>query len=152
MRAVFATMVVVAIVGFRWPGGVPVGSLDLFAHIWLPAAVLVPVLFVGLLVATRSGQRSKLLPGALRLLWRLLLGAVCLLLSLLVLGQATDESPVVEQGILRTVDDGRVTDRYYETTRDGDGNLITRFDDGETVISEEEEGNALTESIGALIG
>ncbi|QIZ37387.1 hypothetical protein [Saccharopolyspora sp. ASAGF58] len=151
LRAVFVTLVVAAVVGFRRTGGVLVGSLEVFAHIWLPAAVLVPVLFVGLLVTTRSGQRSRLLPGALRMLWRLLLGAVCLSLSLLVLGQIADESPLVERGTLRIVEDGRVTDRYYETTRDGDGNLITRFDNGDRVFSDEEEGNALIESVGALI-
>ncbi|PKW16361.1 hypothetical protein A8926_4185 [Saccharopolyspora spinosa] len=152
LRAVFVTLAVVAaIVDLRRPGGVLVGSWDVFAHIWLPAALLVPVLFVGLLLATRSGQRSRLFPGALRMLWRLLLGAVCISLSLLVLGQVTDESPLVERGTLRIVEDGRVTDRHYETTRDGDGNLITRFDNGDTVVSDEEEADALTESIGALI-
>ncbi|MGP4016702.1 hypothetical protein [Saccharopolyspora sp. 5N708] len=84
-RAVLAVLAVaLATVNFRQPWETLPGSWDTLTHIWLPAALLAPVLFVVLLAVTRSGHRTKLLPGALRL-WRLLLGVFCIALSLLVL-------------------------------------------------------------------
>ncbi|GAB3287042.1 hypothetical protein [Parasphingorhabdus pacifica] len=88
-RAVLAALVVtLATANFAQPWQTILsGSWDTLTHIWLPASLLAPVLFVVLLAVTRSGHRTELLPGALRLLWRLILGAVCIALPLLVLWQ-----------------------------------------------------------------
>ncbi|WP_346072055.1 hypothetical protein [Saccharopolyspora thermophila] len=154
-RALLAVLVVtLATVDFRQPRDVLADSWSVLKHLWLPAVLLAPVLFVVLLVVTRSGRRRALLPGAPRMLWRLPLGAVCIALSLLVVWACTHETPSVQHGVEITYDEnGHRTTTHNEETRNADGTTVTRYEDGRTVISDSDaEGNALTSSIGVLIG